>query len=80
MLKYLSAITFQHQWFVWDELFAKVDEDIANLHSMKISPYYKAFEEEVKPWDKEFSNIEYLKTLSQAKSLEKKLQGTYGSK
>ena len=36
-------------------------------------------DEEVNPWDKAFSNIEYLKTLSQAKSLEQKLQGTYGS-
>jgi hypothetical protein len=41
---------------------------------------WRMYEDEVKPWDKEFSNIEYLKTLSQAKSLEKKLQGTYGSK
>jgi dynein heavy chain 1 len=35
----------------WDELFAKLDEDLQNLQSMKISPYYKAFEEEVQPWD-----------------------------
>ena len=35
----------------WDELFAKMDDDMNNLSSMKISPYYKAFEEEILPWD-----------------------------
>jgi dynein heavy chain 1 len=35
----------------WDELFAKIDEDLANLSSMKMSPYYKSFEEEAVPWD-----------------------------
>ena len=35
----------------WDDLFAKVDEDINNLGSMKMSPHYKVFEEEITPWD-----------------------------
>lgn len=35
----------------WDDLFTKVDEDQNNLNSMKMSPYYKTFEEEIKPWD-----------------------------
>lgn len=35
----------------WDDLFTKVDEDINNLSSMKMSPYYKVFEEEITPWD-----------------------------
>ena len=35
----------------WDELFAKMDDDMNNLASMKISPFYKAFEEEILPWD-----------------------------
>lgn len=35
----------------WDDMFSLLDEDLGNLHSMKMSPYYKSFEEEVKPWD-----------------------------
>lgn len=31
----------------WDELFAKLEEDLNNLASMKISPYYKTFEAEI---------------------------------
>ena len=31
----------------WDELFTKFDEDLNNLSSMKISPYYKTFEEDI---------------------------------
>jgi dynein heavy chain 1, cytosolic len=41
----------------WDELFAKVDEDLNNLSSMKISPYYKSFEEEIAPWDDKLQKI-----------------------
>ena len=35
----------------WDELFAKLDEDLNNLASMKISPFYKTFEGEITQWD-----------------------------
>lgn len=41
----------------WDEMFALIDEDLGNLHSMKMSPYYKSFEEEVKPWDDKLQKI-----------------------
>lgn len=41
----------------WDELFTKVDEDLNNLSSMKISPYYKSFEEEISPWDQKLQNV-----------------------
>lgn len=41
----------------WDEMFALIDEDLGNLHSMKMSPYYKSFEEEVKPWDEKLQKI-----------------------
>ena len=41
----------------WEELFAKIDEHINNLASMKISPYYKAFEEEIAPWDVKIQNL-----------------------
>ena len=35
----------------WDDLFVKLEEDLNNLTSMKISPYYKAFEGEIVQWD-----------------------------
>lgn len=35
----------------WDDVFAQVDEHINTLGSMKMSPYYKIFEEEILPWD-----------------------------
>ncbi len=35
----------------WDELFQQIDEHINMLSSMKMSPYYKVFEEEIVPWD-----------------------------
>ncbi len=28
----------------WNDLFAKLEEDLSNLNSMKMSPYYKTFE------------------------------------
>ena len=39
----------------WDDLFSKLDEDLANLSSMKISPYYKEFENEITNWDEKLS-------------------------
>ena len=41
----------------WDDLFAKIDEHINNLASMKISPYYKVFEEEIAPWDEKLQRL-----------------------
>lgn len=38
-------------------MFSQLDEDIANLQSMKMSPYYKQFEEEIKPWDEKLQKI-----------------------
>lgn len=35
----------------WDDLFAQIDEHINNMASMKMSPYYKVFEDEIVPWD-----------------------------
>ena len=35
----------------WDELFALIDEHISNLASMKMSPYYKNFQDEISKWD-----------------------------
>lgn len=41
----------------WDELFQQIDEHINNLQSMKMSPYYKVFEEEILPWDDKLQKI-----------------------
>jgi dynein heavy chain 1, cytosolic len=41
----------------WDELFQQIDEHINNLQSMKMSPYYKVFEEEILPWDEKLQKI-----------------------
>lgn len=41
----------------WDELFAKLEEDLNNLASMKISPYYKTFEAEISQWDDKLQKL-----------------------
>ena len=41
----------------WDDLFGKLDEHINSLNSMKMSPHYKVFEEEVQPWDEKLQKI-----------------------
>lgn len=41
----------------WDDLFAQIDEHINNIASMKMSPYYKVFEEEIVPWDEKLQKI-----------------------
>jgi dynein heavy chain 1 len=41
----------------WDDLFAQIDEHINNVASMKMSPYYKVFEEEIVPWDERLQKI-----------------------
>lgn len=35
----------------WEEMFELLDEDLNNLSSMKLSQYYKTFEEEIMQWD-----------------------------
>ncbi|EAR94592.2 dynein heavy chain, cytoplasmic protein (macronuclear) [Tetrahymena thermophila SB210] len=44
----------------WDDLFAKLDEDLGTLASTKMSPYYKQFEEEITPWDEKLQRIRIL--------------------
>ena len=41
----------------WDELFTQIDEHINNIASMKMSPYYKVFEEDIVPWDEKLQRI-----------------------
>lgn len=38
-------------------MFAKLEEDLNNLASMKISPYYKAFESEIVQWDDKLQKV-----------------------
>ena len=41
----------------WDDLFTQIDEHINNIASMKMSPYYKVFEEDIVPWDEKLQKI-----------------------
>ena len=44
----------------WDDLFSKVKEHINSLNAMKMSPYYKVFEEEAGAWDDKLNRINNL--------------------
>ncbi|CAE7232946.1 dhcA [Symbiodinium microadriaticum] len=35
----------------WDDLFSQLDEHLQSIQSMKMSPYYKSFEDEGATWD-----------------------------
>eukprot|EP00919_Chromeraceae_sp_WS-2016_P001806 GHVR01004377.1.p1 GENE.GHVR01004377.1~~GHVR01004377.1.p1 ORF type:complete len:4168 (-),score=965.61 GHVR01004377.1:131-12634(-) len=41
----------------WDELFEQIDEHQNSLASMKMSPYFKVFEEEAVSWDDKLSRL-----------------------
>jgi len=41
----------------WDELFTQLDEHLQSVQSMKMSPFYKSFEEEGALWDKRLNDI-----------------------
>lgn len=41
----------------WDEMFERLDEDLNNLASMKLSQYYKTFEEEIAQWDDKLQKV-----------------------
>lgn len=44
----------------WDDLFSKVKEHINSLAAMKLSPYYKVFEEEALTWEEKLNRINAL--------------------
>jgi len=44
----------------WDDLFNKVREHINSLSAMKLSPYYKVFEEEASSWDDKLNRVNAL--------------------
>ncbi len=41
----------------WDDMFEQLDEDLNNLSSMKLSQYYKTFEEEIMQWDDKLQKV-----------------------
>ena len=44
----------------WDDLFAKLKENLNSITAMKISPYFKVFEEEALSWDDKLNRINAL--------------------
>ncbi|XP_074099131.1 dynein heavy chain, cytoplasmic isoform X3 [Cotesia typhae] len=44
----------------WDDLFNKVKEHINSVAAMKLSPYYKVFEEEALTWEEKLNRINAL--------------------
>lgn len=44
----------------WDELFTKCGENINALAAMKLSPYYKEFEEEAASWEAKLNRVHVL--------------------
>jgi dynein heavy chain 1 len=41
----------------WDDLFTQAKDHITNLAQMKMSPYYKVFEEEATAWDQKLNTL-----------------------
>ncbi|KAH7104763.1 dynein heavy chain [Auriculariales sp. MPI-PUGE-AT-0066] len=44
----------------WDDLFTKCQENLNSLTAMKLSPYYKVFEEEASSWEDKLNRIHVL--------------------
>ena len=44
----------------WDELFGKCAEHVASLSAMKLSPYYKVFEDEAAAWEEKLNRVSLL--------------------
>lgn len=44
----------------WDEMFSLMDEHLSSLQSMKVSPYFKIFEEEANGWDDKLNRLRVL--------------------
>lgn len=56
----LDLITYQNKCKLirgWDDLFNKVKEHINSVAAMKLSPYYKEFEEEALSWEEKLNRI-----------------------
>lgn len=44
----------------WDELFTKCSEHLNSLQAMKLSPYYRVFEEDAAAWEERLNRIHVL--------------------
>ncbi|XP_006454562.1 dynein heavy chain protein 1 [Agaricus bisporus var. bisporus H97] len=44
----------------WDDLFNKCGENLNSLTAMKLSPYYKVFEEEASSWEEKLNKVHVL--------------------
>ncbi|XP_055846761.1 dynein heavy chain, cytoplasmic isoform X3 [Episyrphus balteatus] len=59
----LDLINYQNKCRIirgWDDLFNKVKEHINSVAAMKLSPYYKVFEEEALTWEEKLNRINAL--------------------
>ncbi|XP_075979872.1 dynein heavy chain, cytoplasmic isoform X3 [Anticarsia gemmatalis] len=59
----LDLINYQNKCKIirgWDDLFNKVKEHINSVAAMKLSPYYKVFEEEALTWEEKLNRINAL--------------------
>ncbi|XP_066142886.1 dynein heavy chain, cytoplasmic isoform X6 [Euwallacea fornicatus] len=59
----LDLINYQNKCKIirgWDDLFNKVKEHINSVAAMKLSPYYKVFEEETLTWEEKLNRINAL--------------------
>ncbi|PIK60017.1 putative cytoplasmic dynein 1 heavy chain 1 [Apostichopus japonicus] len=59
----LELINYQNKCRLikgWDDLFTKVKEHINSVAAMKLSPYYKVFEEEAQTWEEKLNRINAL--------------------
>uniref|UniRef100_A0A336KP21 Dynein heavy chain, cytoplasmic n=1 Tax=Culicoides sonorensis TaxID=179676 RepID=A0A336KP21_CULSO len=59
----LDLIYYQNKCKIirgWDDLFTKVKEHINSVAAMKLSPYYKVFEEEALTWEEKLNRINSL--------------------
>lgn len=59
----LDLINYQNKCRIirgWDDLFNKVKEHINSVAAMKLSPYYKVFEEDALTWEEKLNRINAL--------------------
>ncbi|RMX44013.1 hypothetical protein pdam_00012965 [Pocillopora damicornis] len=56
----LELVNYQNKCRIirgWDDLFTKVKEHINSVSAMKLSPYYKVFEEDALQWEEKLNRI-----------------------
>ena len=59
----LDLINYQHKCKLirgWDDLFNKLKENMNQVAAMKLSPYYRVFEEEANTWEEKLNRISNL--------------------